>query len=158
ETAAALAGHKDETVERTQAANTLLASSDGTFTAYNTDYQAVLDTLHAFLPTFAHRGEEPGSNVPAPAGPHGAHGLAPARSGPPPAPVGSAWGGDGSTPIASKVVLVLGAGGIAGAVAYALHREGALVTIANRTGERAPALANEVGCRHVEWNARHGVL
>jgi 3-dehydroquinate dehydratase/shikimate dehydrogenase len=56
------------------------------------------------------------------------------------------------------VVLVLGAGGVARAVAHALHREGALVTIVNRTSDRAKGLANEVGCRHVEWTARHGVL
>jgi 3-dehydroquinate dehydratase/shikimate dehydrogenase len=47
---------------------------------------------------------------------------------------------------------------VARAVAHALHREGALVTVSNRTPERAQALAHEVGCRHVEWNARHGVL
>jgi 3-dehydroquinate dehydratase/shikimate dehydrogenase len=56
------------------------------------------------------------------------------------------------------VVLVLGAGGIARAVAFALHREGALVTISNRTGDRGHRLAEEVGCRHVDWTARHGVL
>ena len=32
------------------------------------------------------------------------------------------------------------------------------VTVTNRTAERAQALATEVGCRHVDWNARHSVL
>jgi 3-dehydroquinate dehydratase/shikimate dehydrogenase len=39
-----------------------------------------------------------------------------------------------------------------------LHREGALVAIANRTYERAQHLAEEVGCRAVEWGARHNVV
>jgi 3-dehydroquinate dehydratase/shikimate dehydrogenase len=65
---------------------------------------------------------------------------------------------EGPATLRSKVVLVLGAGGVARAVAHALHREGALVTVANRSPDRAQALAHEVGCRHVEWSARHGVL
>jgi 3-dehydroquinate dehydratase/shikimate dehydrogenase len=56
-----------------------------------------------------------------------------------------------------QTVLILGAGGIAHAVAHALHREGALVTIANRTLERAQKLAEEVGCRFVVWDARNTV-
>ncbi len=43
-------------------------------------------------------------------------------------------------------VLVLGAGGVSRAVAFALHAEQAEVTIANRTIERAQNLAAEVGC------------
>ncbi len=58
----------------------------------------------------------------------------------------------------SKVVLVLGAGGIGRAVAHALRAEGALVNIANRTSERAATLAEEVGGRHIEWQGRHSVL
>ena len=57
----------------------------------------------------------------------------------------------------SKSALVLGAGGVARAVAHALHREGALVTVTNRTVERAQQLAQDVGCRFVDWNARHNV-
>jgi 3-dehydroquinate dehydratase/shikimate dehydrogenase len=56
------------------------------------------------------------------------------------------------------VALVLGAGGIARAVAHALHREGALVSVTNRTPERGHKLAEEVGCRYVEWAGRHSVL
>jgi 3-dehydroquinate dehydratase/shikimate dehydrogenase len=58
----------------------------------------------------------------------------------------------------SKVVLVLGAGGIGRAVAHALRSEGCLVSVANRTSERGTALAEEVGGRHVEWQGRHSVL
>jgi 3-dehydroquinate dehydratase/shikimate dehydrogenase len=43
-------------------------------------------------------------------------------------------------------------------VVHALHSEGAAITVASRTPERSKELAAEVGCRFVEWNARHGVL
>ena len=51
-----------------------------------------------------------------------------------------------------------GAGGVARAMAYAVRRDGALVTIANRTPERGHKLAEEVGCRNVDWAARHTVI
>ena len=53
--------------------------------------------------------------------------------------------------------LVLGAGGAARAVAFALHRAGAQVTISSRTSEKAQALATEIGCKSCEWAARHNV-
>jgi 3-dehydroquinate dehydratase/shikimate dehydrogenase len=66
---------------------------------------------------------------------------------------------DGAPPtLHSRVALILGAGGAARAVAHALHREGALVNIANRTLERAQKLAEEIGCRAMDWAARHSVL
>jgi 3-dehydroquinate dehydratase/shikimate dehydrogenase len=43
-------------------------------------------------------------------------------------------------------------------VALALHKEGAIVTITNRTSDRGARLAGEVGCRFMEWAARHTVL
>jgi 3-dehydroquinate dehydratase/shikimate dehydrogenase len=58
----------------------------------------------------------------------------------------------------SRSALILGAGGVARAVAHALHREGTLVAIANRTGERAQRLAEEVGCRSLDWAARHNLI
>jgi 3-dehydroquinate dehydratase/shikimate dehydrogenase len=68
-------------------------------------------------------------------------------------------GADGTAPtISSRVVLILGAGGAARAVAHALHREGAMVSIANRTPERSQRLAEEIGCRAIDWAARHSVL
>ncbi|MDL5502303.1 MAG: NAD(P)-binding domain-containing protein, partial [Candidatus Methanoperedens sp.] len=47
--------------------------------------------------------------------------------------------------IKGKNVLLLGAGGAARAIAFTLATEGANVTIANRTQERAISLAKEVG-------------
>jgi 3-dehydroquinate dehydratase/shikimate dehydrogenase len=60
--------------------------------------------------------------------------------------------------LSGRSVLILGAGGVARAVAHGMHREGALLVIANRTPERAHRLAEEVGCRASDWTARHAVL
>lgn len=60
--------------------------------------------------------------------------------------------------VAQKITLVLGAGGVGRAVAHALARAGALVTIANRTTDRAQKLAEEVGGRALDWQARHTIL
>jgi 3-dehydroquinate dehydratase/shikimate dehydrogenase len=60
--------------------------------------------------------------------------------------------------VESLSVLLLGAGGVARAIAHTLHRAGALVTLSNRTQERGQKLAEEVGCRHVDWASRHKVL
>jgi 3-dehydroquinate dehydratase/shikimate dehydrogenase len=66
---------------------------------------------------------------------------------------------DGHPPrVESLSVLMLGAGGVARAVAHTLHRAGAILTIANRTTERGHDLAQSVGCRAVDWTARHNVL
>jgi 3-dehydroquinate dehydratase/shikimate dehydrogenase len=54
-------------------------------------------------------------------------------------------------------VLVLGAGGAARAIAHALHREGAHLTITSRTYDRSHALAEEVQCKALDWHARHSV-
>lgn len=54
-------------------------------------------------------------------------------------------------------VLLLGAGGAARALAFGLHREGAQLTIAARTYDRAQKLAEEVKCKAVDWHARHSV-
>jgi 3-dehydroquinate dehydratase / shikimate dehydrogenase len=62
------------------------------------------------------------------------------------------------TSLASRTALVLGAGGVARAIVHGLHREGAAITIANRTHERAAQLAAEIGCKAVDWEARHNVL
>ncbi|MBM4073310.1 MAG: shikimate dehydrogenase [Planctomycetes bacterium] len=62
------------------------------------------------------------------------------------------------TMLSSRSILILGAGGVARAVAHALHREGANLILANRTHDRAQKLAEELNCRAVDWNARHNVL
>jgi 3-dehydroquinate dehydratase / shikimate dehydrogenase len=137
EAAANLAKHQDAAVTRVQAANTLILGKEG-FNAYNTDYQGFLDSLRANMssshvgPT-ALTGVTGIINLPTPYQP----------------PV---------VRLDSRVALVLGAGGIARAVVHALVGEGALVTIANRTAERAQKLAEEAGCRHIDWAGRHSVL
>jgi 3-dehydroquinate dehydratase/shikimate dehydrogenase len=65
---------------------------------------------------------------------------------------------DGGPPtLHSRAVLLLGAGGVGRAIAHAVHREGALLTIVNRTPEKAHALAEELNCRTVDWAARNSV-
>jgi 3-dehydroquinate dehydratase/shikimate dehydrogenase len=113
--AAALASHtRDETVELTHAANTLVRRPHG-FHAANTDYHAILDALQAHVGT----------------------------------------PDDKPLDLHRKMVLVLGAGGVARAVAHAMHRVGAVVHIANRTYDRAKRLADEINAEALDWNARH---
>ncbi len=65
---------------------------------------------------------------------------------------------DGPVPQLSQMsVLVLGAGGVARAVAHSLHREGSQITITSRTEDRTQRLAEEVKCKAVDWHARHNV-
>lgn len=118
EAAAALAKQRDAAVQQTGAANTLIPV-EKEWAAYNTDYQAALDSLLASLSP----DEKPNLDR-----------------------------------LKSRVVLVLGAGGVARAIAHALQRAGAAVTITNRTNERANKLAAEVGCRTIDWGARHTVV
>ncbi len=63
-----------------------------------------------------------------------------------------ATGDDG---LAVKTALVLGAGGAARAVAFGLKQRGVEVTIAARTLERGRKVADDVGCKMVEWASRH---
>ena len=53
-------------------------------------------------------------------------------------------------PVAGKRALVLGAGGAARAVCWALNREGARLDVWNRTGERAARICAELGGTPVE--------
>ncbi len=62
------------------------------------------------------------------------------------------------SPLFDKQVLILGAGGVARAIAFGLMRRGAHVTITNRHDERATRLAEEVGCRTVTWSMRASTL
>ncbi len=59
--------------------------------------------------------------------------------------------------LAGKRVLLLGAGGAARAIAYGLASRGCRIIIANRTLERAQALAREVSCDVVAWQERSKV-
>ena len=62
-----------------------------------------------------------------------------------------------SATLSTRPTLILGAGGVARSIAFALHREGAQLTISSRTTERARKLADELNCRAVDWAARHSV-
>jgi 3-dehydroquinate dehydratase/shikimate dehydrogenase len=62
------------------------------------------------------------------------------------------------SPLLDKQVLVLGAGGVARSVAYGLARRGAGVTVCNRNAERSVKLAEEVGCRSVDWAGRAATI
>jgi 3-dehydroquinate dehydratase/shikimate dehydrogenase len=62
-----------------------------------------------------------------------------------------------SVQLSQLSVLVLGAGGVARSIAYALHREGSQITITSRTYERAQKLAEDVKCKAVDWHARHSI-
>jgi len=64
---------------------------------------------------------------------------------------------DRAPQLAGRSALVLGAGGVARSIVFALLREHVQVTIANRTTERAQRLATEAGCRYVEWAGRHSL-
>ena len=60
---------------------------------------------------------------------------------------------------AAGPALLLGAGGSARAIAAALQDEGVAVAVANRTPERAQALARDLpGLRLVDWDARADAL
>jgi 3-dehydroquinate dehydratase / shikimate dehydrogenase len=61
------------------------------------------------------------------------------------------------TQLSQVSCLLLGAGGVARALAHALHREGAQLTITSRTEDRTQRLAEEVKCKAVDWHARHNV-
>lgn len=119
EAAAALARESEPNVQFTGSANTLVRRDDGKFTAANTDFAAIIDSLKEFLAERAKSGTVP--------------------------------------QIGQLSALVLGAGGAARSAAYGLHREGAQVTIAARTYDRAQKLAEEVKCKAVDWHARHSV-
>lgn len=58
-------------------------------------------------------------------------------------------------PMAGINALVLGAGGIARAVAWGLRQRHSEVTLTSRNAEQARLLAAEVGCRTVPWDERY---
>jgi 3-dehydroquinate dehydratase/shikimate dehydrogenase len=68
--------------------------------------------------------------------------------------MGGREGEEGPSPLFDKQVLVLGAGGVARSIVFGLTRRGAHVTIANRHDERATRLAEETGCRTINWGMR----
>lgn len=64
---------------------------------------------------------------------------------------------EGGGGLSGRTVLVIGAGGTARSLAFALRQEGAVVLITNRSAPRALGLAEELKCRAVDWTARNAV-
>jgi len=62
-----------------------------------------------------------------------------------------------TAPLSGKTALVLGAGGVAKAIAFGLRRRNADVVIAGNIPEQAQELADRLDCRTVAWEARHSV-
>lgn len=60
----------------------------------------------------------------------------------------------GVTDLQGRRVMILGAGGAARAVGYALVRSGAAVTVTNRSRNRGRTLAEELNCQYVSWENR----
>lgn len=112
--------HKENSVDRVGACNTVAIAEDGTKTGYNTDYRAAMDSLEEVMG----RSEDP----------------------------------DGPSPLMNKQALILGAGGVARAIAFGLQRRGAAVTIMNRHDERALKLAEDIGGKSANWAQRATVI
>ena len=64
-------------------------------------------------------------------------------------------GKDPEKPLAGVKALILGAGGVAKAVAFGLAQQGATIVISSRTKKRASELAQAVGGKAIEWDMRH---
>jgi 3-dehydroquinate dehydratase/shikimate dehydrogenase len=64
---------------------------------------------------------------------------------------------ESGNPLAARIALILGAGGVARSIAYGLKKREADVVITNRTDERAKQLAQQLSCRWIDWNARHSI-
>jgi 3-dehydroquinate dehydratase/shikimate dehydrogenase len=58
-------------------------------------------------------------------------------------------------PLQGMTAMVLGAGGVARAIAWGLRQRHAEVLISSRSYDRAQLLAAELGCRAVEWELRY---
>lgn len=66
--------------------------------------------------------------------------------------------GDTAGSLEGKRVLILGAGGVAKAIALGLTRAGAALTVTNRTKDRGKALAEQLDCQFVGWENRGSVF
>jgi len=64
---------------------------------------------------------------------------------------------DGRSPLEGKTALLLGSGGVGKAIAVGLLQHGAEVVLSDGVPERASQLAARLGCRAVDWDARHQV-
>ena len=67
-----------------------------------------------------------------------------------------AAGGDSKrNPLEGKKALILGAGGVAKAIAFGLKRRKVEVTITSRTSFRSEALASQMKCSAIDWENRY---
>lgn len=57
-------------------------------------------------------------------------------------------------PIAGKKVMIMGAGGAARAIGWAISKAGGVLMISNRTKQRGEELATHLGCQYVGWENR----
>lgn len=60
----------------------------------------------------------------------------------------------GETDLTGRKVLILGAGGAARAVGYAMIQQGAALAVTNRSRERGRSLAADLGCQFISWENR----
>ena len=58
-------------------------------------------------------------------------------------------------PLTGKTALLLGAGGVGKAIAWGLMQRKAQVVLCDGDAERAKQLAAKLGCRAIDWSARH---
>lgn len=65
-------------------------------------------------------------------------------------------GNDVESVLQGLTALVLGAGGAGKALAYGLQKRGAHVIVTDGDGDRAVHLADQLNCKHIDWEARHG--
>ncbi len=59
--------------------------------------------------------------------------------------------------LAGRAAIVLGAGGVAKAIVYALKTRNVDVTISSRTMDKSEELAAKFACKAIEWKNRHNV-
>ncbi len=68
------------------------------------------------------------------------------------------WYPDGDAPQLNQLaILILGSGGVARAIAHAMHREGANITISARNLDKGAAIADEVHCKVIDWQGRFNI-
>jgi len=120
------------------ACNTLIKQDNGSFKGYNTDWIAAISAVERVLAAGSSEAAAATSQLEA---------STSGRSDSGPA------GQSGSSPLAGKTFLVVGAGGAGRALAFGAASRGAQVLIANRNRARAEALAAALpgGATVVDW-------
>jgi 3-dehydroquinate dehydratase/shikimate dehydrogenase len=64
----------------------------------------------------------------------------------------------GAEPLAGRIVMVVGTNGLARAMAFRVQKQGGSAIVASRDKGAAQALAQELGCRHVQLDAVYTTL